>query len=412
MPTAEILSQGDEVVTGQTPDTNASWLADRLGGLGFDVVRHTVVGDRRADIVALMLEIAARSDVCLGTGGLGPTEDDHTSAAAAEAFGHPLEFHEDAMEQIAAMFARFRRPMPDINRKQAYFPATSVRLDNDWGTAPGFAIKHGKCWFAFLPGVPREMRPMFDARVLPPLVEQFALRPGRLVTLRCVGIGESDMQMRAGNLEHPGLVWGTRTMLPENHLKLRFTADVPEAEIRAFVDEVVGRIGPAVFAVEGLDADAGGTLAAVVGRRLVALGNTLAVAESCTGGRVAAMCTAVPGSSRWFTEGVVAYANLAKSRHLGVPGALLAEHGAVSEPVARAMAEGLLASSGADYTLSVTGIAGPGGGTEDKPVGTVHVAVCGPEGTSHRLLRLGGDRGRIQDLAAASALDLLRRTLP
>ncbi len=412
MPTAEILSQGDEVVTGQTPDTNASWLADRLGSLGFDVVRHTVVGDRREDIIALMLEIAARSDVCIGTGGLGPTDDDHTSSAAGEAFGHPLEFHEDTMQQIAAMFARFHRPMADINRKQAYLPATSTRLDNDWGTAPGFAIQHQRCWFAFLPGVPREMKAMFDARVLPHLVEQFALRPGRLVTLRCVGIGESDMQMRAGQLEHPGLVWGTRTMLPENHLKLRFTADVPESEIRAFVDEIVGRIGPAVFAVEGLDADSGGTLAAVIGRRLVALGQTLAVAESCTGGRVAAMCTAVPGASQWFTEGVVAYANIAKSRLLDVSEALLAEHGAVSEPVARAMAEGLRANSGADYTLSVTGIAGPGGGTDAKPVGTVHIAVASPSGTSHRLLRLGGDRGRIQDLAAASALDLVRRTIP
>lgn len=410
MPTVEILSQGDEVVTGQIADTNAAFLAERLTDAGYDVVRHQAVGDRLDDLVRILREIAPRTDVCLGTGGLGPTDDDYTARAVAAAFDRPLEFDDVAMGQIEAMYARFGRAMPEINRRQAWLPRGCVRLDNAWGTAPGFAVEAERCWFAFMPGVPREMRPMYAERVLPLLERRFSHAKGRLVTIKTVGIGESDMQVCAGTVDHPGVVMGTRTILPENHLKLRFASNVADSDVRAIVTEVAGRIGSAVFGIDGLDGPCG-NLAEVVGRQLVARGETLSVAESCTGGRVAAMCTAIPGASRWFVEGVVAYANAAKVRHLGVSDAAIAEHGAVSEVVARSMAEGLRKIASTTWSIATTGIAGPDGGVPDKPVGTVHLAVSGPVGTTHRLVRLGGDRSRIQDLAAASAIDLLRRQL-
>lgn len=410
MPTAEILSQGDEVVTGQIADTNAAWLSERLTDLGFVVVRHTAVGDRRGDIVAALREVGARADVCVGTGGLGPTDDDLTAAAVAEVLGCELVFDEEAMRQIEAMYARYQRVVPELNRKQAWLPAAAAPLYNAWGTAPGFAATIGRAWCSFLPGVPGEMRAMFDALVAPELRRRFDLRPGRLVTIRTTGIGESDLQERVGRIERPGVVFGTRTALPENHAKLRFDASVSDDEARALIDELVARIGTPVFAVEGLG-DAGGSLVEVVARLLAARGETLAVAESCTGGLVGAQCTSVPGSSGWFLEGVVAYANAAKVRLLGVDPAALEQHGAVSAEVCRQMAIGARDRSGATYALAITGVAGPGGGTPDKPVGTVHVGLATPNEFHHRRLKLGGDRQRIRMLAAGGALDLLRRKL-
>lgn len=413
MPDAEILSQGDEVATGQIADTNAAWLAERLTDLGFVVRRHTVVGDRPEDIQRALLEIATRAEVCIGTGGLGPTDDDHTARAVAAAFARPLEFDDEAMRQIESMYARFRRPMPEINRRQAWLPGGADRLDNAWGTAPGFAVHHDRCAFFFLPGVPREMKPMFEERVTPRLVSSFTLRPGRLVTLRTTGIGESEMQARVGALDASGVVVGTRTVLPENHLKLRFDADVADARVEQIVDDVAQRIGSPVFAIEGLPPrHLGGSLVEVIARQLLAQGATLATAESCTGGRIAAECTSIAGSSAWFLEGMVAYANAAKFRALGVSAADLESHGAVSEIVARQMAEGIRRVSGSTYGLATTGIAGPSGGTPEKPVGTVHLALSTPQGTEHRLCHFGGDRPRIQALATGAALDLLRRALP
>jgi nicotinamide-nucleotide amidase len=261
------------------------------------------------------------------------------------------------------------------------------------------------------------MRAMFEARVLPELAARFPLRPGRLVTLRTIGVGESDLQQAMGDWSATGVVVGYRTKLPENHLKLRFSPDLDEPAVRRHVGAALERIGRWVFTVEGLaDVEGydcgGGDPAGVVGRRLVALGQSLAVAESCTGGRLAAACTAVPGASAWFHEGVVTYADAAKVRLLGVSEADLAAHGAVSEPVARQMAEGVRLRAGTTWGVGITGIAGPSGGTPDKPVGTVHVALSSPDGTRHRALRFPGDRERVQSLTVAAALELLRRSLP
>lgn len=425
-PTAEILSQGDEVVTGQIADTNAAWLSERLTELGFVVLRHTTVGDRRDDLVAVLREIGARADACVCTGGLGPTDDDLTAEAVAHAFDRPLALDEVALGQIEERFRSFGRAMAPVNRKQALLPAGADRLDNLWGTAPGFAFRGGRCEFACLPGVPREMKELWAHGVLPRLRARFALAPGRRVTLRTIGVGESDLQQALLGWERPGVTVGYRTTLPENHVKLWFDAAVfppggGDAALLGAVAEVHERIGRWTFTVEGAPPDAGpalqvdtggGPFAAVVGRALLAAGGTLAIAESCTGGRLSAACTAVPGASEWLLEGLVTYANAAKVRLLGVPEVLLAEHGAVSAPVARAMAEGVRTRSGATWGLAVTGIAGPGGGTPDKPVGTVHFALSGPDGaTAHRQVRLPGDRDRVQSLAVATALELLRRAL-
>lgn len=410
MPTAEILSQGDEVVTGQVADTNAAWLSERLTALGFDVLRHTAVRDRTDEITAAVSAAVEHADLVIGTGGLGPTDDDLTVQAVADAFGVQVTFDEQAMAQIESLYARYGREMPEVNRKQAWLPHGCTRLDNHWGTAPGFAMDTERGLAAFVPGVPREMKALFDARILPLLAARFQVQPGRLVTLRTTGIGESNLQERIGPFDHAGVVLSYRTRLPENHVKLRFAPGTSDERVQQVARDVAAQIGSPVFCIEGLDAIAG-DLHQVVIQQLLADGETVATAESCTGGQVAAALTAVSGSSAAFLEGFVTYSNQAKSARLGVDPALLEAHGAVSEPVARAMAEGVRARAGSTYGLSTTGIAGPTGGTADKPVGTVHIALATPERTVHRKLRLGGDRSRIQALSAAAVLDLLRRGL-
>lgn len=418
VPVAAILSQGDEVVTGQVADTNAAWLAETLTDLGFLVVRHTSVGDRLQDLVDVFREAAASADVVLCTGGLGPTEDDLTAEAVAAAFDRPLALDEDALQDLLAKYARFGRVMPEVNRKQVFLPEGCTRIDNDWGTAPGFAIDTDRAWMAFMPGVPREMRRITKHRIVPALLERFEVQPARLVTVRTTGVGESNLQERLDGLELPeGVVLSFRTKLPENHVKLRFPPTLPLPIRQSVVRDVAARIGSPLFTVEGaqdldLPVDThGGGLPDLLGRSLIAQSATLTTAESCTGGRVASACTSIAGSSAWFLEGAVTYSNAAKTRQLGVAPALLEAHGAVSEPVARAMAAGIRERAGSTYGLSTTGIAGPGGATPDKPVGTVHIALAGPEGTEHRELHLSGDRNRIQTLAASAALDLLRRHL-
>ena len=421
MPIAEILSQGDEVVTGQVADTNAAWLAEKLSDMGFRVSCHTAVGDCLDDLVPALRQAAQRCDVAVSTGGLGPTEDDLTAQAVARAFSTPLELHGVALKHIEAIYANFGRIMPEINRKQALLPTGATYLENLWGTAPGFAVQTQRAWMAFLPGVPREMRKMYFARVEPLLRASFQMEPRRLITLRTTGIGESNLQERLGDIRYPNVAVSYRTKLPENHVKLIFEGGARESFVHQVVAEVSQRIRTALFSIEGLEPDytkggvavdfGGGSLMEVVARALTDRGETMATAESCTGGRVAAMCTAIPGSSAWFHEGAVTYTNEAKVRLLGVQPGTLARVGAVSEEVAKEMALGLRQRANTTYGLATTGVAGPGGGTAQKPVGTVHIALAAPDGVYHRLLRMAGDRHRVQMLAAAAVVDLLRRHL-
>lgn len=398
----DVVSQGEELVSGATVDTNAGWIARDMKDRGFEPGRFTVVGDVREHIRDALREAAGRAAVVICTGGLGPTTDDLTAEAAAEAFGTTLALDEEALGQVEARYRSRNRVMPPANRKQAILPVGSGLLENRWGTAPGFRMEHGGSVLYFLPGVPSEMKAMYAHHVAPELEARFSLPPRRTVILRCVGLPESEAQGRMDGFERPGVIVGYRAHLPEIHVKLHLD---PEVDAAPLIAEARQRLGRAVFTVDG------GPLAQVVGERLAARGETLVAAESCTGGRVASMVTAIPGSSAWFLGGAVVYANDEKVRQCGVAPASLEAHGAVSEPVAREMAEGIRARSGATWAIAVTGVAGPGGGTTEKPVGTVHVAVAGPEGTRHRLLHLPFDRERVQSMSAALALDQLRRLL-
>ncbi len=410
MPIAEILSQGDEVVTGQTVDTNAAWLSEKLVALGFTVARHTAVPDDLGEIVDLVRQSSGRADLVVCTGGLGPTADDLTSEAVAAALHRPLQLHQPAIDWVQRVFQQLGRPMPQVNEKQGLFPQGCLHLPSQAGTAWGFAVQQPRALMVFLPGPPREVKHLWAEQVLPLLGQRFDLVSGRRVTLHCMGIGESTIQQRLQGLELHGITVAYRTMLPINQVKLLPGPQVTDAQLQQAADQASEAIGASVFAVQHLG-QPDPSLAGVVGQLLLHQGATLATAESCTGGRVASMCTAVPGSSAWFTEGAVTYSNAAKQRVAGVTEAALVAHGAVSEVVARDLAQGIRRAAGTTWGLATTGIAGPTGGTPDKPVGTVHIAVAGPHSVHHRLLRLRGERERIQTFAAAGVLDLLRRTL-
>ncbi|MBF0280616.1 MAG: CinA family nicotinamide mononucleotide deamidase-related protein [SAR324 cluster bacterium] len=406
-PTAEILSQGDEVVTGQTVDTNANWIAERLTGLGFTILRHTAVGDRLADIRSLIRDAAARASVCICTGGLGPTEDDLTAQAVSEAFDRPLELDTKSLDRIEGFYKRMNRPMPDVNRKQAYLPQGSIRLDNDWGTAPGFVIEQGESFLAFLPGVPREMKQMIPHRVEPLLFDRFSLEPGRLVTLRTVGIGESALQEKIGSFKHPSVVLSYRTMHPENQVKLRFPGNFPEEEIEKMVQEVVEKIGSSIFSIEGLEAP-GGSLVEVLARELQARNERISIAEISTGGHLTATCSAIDSWSNWLNEAVLLNADASLSS-IGIEERSVAGHGPISAPVAAAMAETIRTKSNATYGLATTAMESLENTEGERAVGVVYVALACEKRTYTRKLRVFGDQGRIRRMGAAETLDLLRR---
>lgn len=289
-PTLEIFSQGEEIITGQTVDTNAAWLSEQATQLGFTVTRHTAVGDKLDDLVALLKEISIRADCCLCTGGLGPTCDDLTADAVAAAFGKPLRFDETAYGQIQNFFSVRNRPMPDTNRKQAMLPESSVTLDNDWGTAPGFALRAGRCWFAFMPGVPTEMRHMFRERVKPLLDERFILNPSRLITIKTVGLGESNIQQMIDGVVVPDQVrMGFRAGIDEVQTKLLFPSDYPEQEMAALTRQIAERLGNFVFGIDGLLQQTG-NLASVVDKLMRDADKSLAVVETASQGLFAAKC--------------------------------------------------------------------------------------------------------------------------
>ncbi|MFZ5480992.1 MAG: CinA family nicotinamide mononucleotide deamidase-related protein [Myxococcota bacterium] len=398
----DVVSQGEELVSGATTDTNAAKICQALGAAGLVCGRVTVVGDERDAIRDVLAEAAARSKVVVCTGGLGPTTDDLTAEACGTAFGRALYEDADALRQIETRYAARKRPMPVSNRKQARMPEGAEVLENHLGTAPGFLVEHGGTLLFFLPGVPFEMEAMLAEHVVPRVRARFQLPPRRTVILRCFGVAESVAGEKMAGFERPGVVVGYRASMPEVQVKLHLD---PHVDAAPLVAEALARLGDVVFGVDS------GPLAAVVGESLLARQETVAVAESCTGGRVAAAITAVPGASGWFHGGALVYSNDEKVRQCGVRRETLVEHGAVSEPVARQLAEGVRAHVGTTWGIGVTGIAGPTGGTPEKPVGTVHLAVAGPGGTIHRRLRFPYDRDRVLTFSAAAALDLLRRAV-
>ena len=410
MLTAEIIAIGSELLTPERTDTNSLWLTEKLNGIGIEVKLKTVVGDDDARLEESIKDALRRSRIVITTGGLGPTEDDITRKIAARALARRLLLDERVLSDIREKFARWGRQMPEINSRQAMVIDGAEVLDNPNGSAPGMYLEHEGRAVVLLPGPPREMRPMFESQVL----QRLAAKAGDVRVVRRVmrvsGLGESAVDERIAPVYTQYKNPQTTILFNKSEIEIHLTAQgKTEQEAELLLDGLAGqieeRLGEAVFAFRGE------RMEEVVGLRLAVTGFTLAVAESCTGGLVAQRVTEVPGSSVYFKEGVVAYSNEAKVRLLGVPSDLIAEYGAVSAPVAEAMAEGVRVRADTDFGISVTGIAGPGGGTEDKPVGLVYIALSDDAHTEHRKLLLPGDRTLIRWRASQAALDLLRRRL-
>lgn len=404
--TAAVLSIGTELTRGELVNTNASWLAEQLTLLGFEVCEVVTIDDHVGRIVETLTRLAERHRVIVATGGLGPTTDDLTTEAAARAMGVELQRHEPSLDAIRRRFVALGREMSPSNAKQADFPEGATVLPNPVGTAPGFAITLGPSRALFLPGVPSEMSRLFDDHVRP-AIAPLAERTTCQIRLRSFGLTESKVGEKLAGLEdeEPTLTIGYRASFPEIEVKVLARAPTqPEAEAIATrcAAKVRERLGGVVYG-EGDD-----TFPAYVGRTLRDRGLTLAIAESCTGGMIGEMITRVPGSSEYLLLDAVTYSNAAKQDVLGVDLELLRHHGAVSPEVAGAMAEGALRRGDAHLAVAVTGIAGPGGGTDAKPIGTVFFALAqqGAE-TVLTTRKLFGDRERIRMLASYVALQLV-----
>lgn len=410
---AEIVATGDEIRTGSLVDSNSAYIAEQLEQEGIEVTRHHAVGDDLPMLVGLLHEIAGRAEVAVVTGGLGPTEDDLTTAAAARALGVDLALDEQALEEVRAYFEQRGRIMPPSNWKQALLPRGVERLSNPIGTAPGFCMLMGGCAFFFLPGVPHEMRRMLQEQVLTRLRamrgETRAFRLTRVIST--FGLPESKVgeRMAAIHSPFPSIKLGLRAKFPEIQVKL-YLNTTDETEGRRLLEKatewVSEQLGIHVFSYEER------TLAEEVGMLLKQYGLTLALAESCTGGLISKWLTNTPGSSDYFLFGAVTYSNESKMRVLGVSPETLDHYGAVHEETVREMAQGARRVAGATYGLAVSGIAGPRGGTEEKPVGTLCMGLDSPQGTRSRTVTLSfGQRVMNRKLFAMAALDLLRRAL-
>ncbi|HEX8891600.1 MAG TPA: competence/damage-inducible protein A [Pyrinomonadaceae bacterium] len=410
MLTAEIIAIGSELLTPDRTDTNSLWLTEKLNSIGIEVKLKTVVGDDDARLEETIKDALRRSRVVIATGGLGPTEDDITRKIAARAMNRRLLLNEKVLEDIRARFLRMGRQMPEINSRQAMVIEGAEVLDNPNGSAPGMYLEHDGRNVALLPGPPREMQPMFETHVLPKLAAKAGdVRVVRRI-LRVAGLGESAVDEKIAPVYTQYKNPQTTILFNRSEIEIHLTAQAKtETEAELLLDGLAGqieeRLGHSIFAFRGE------TMEEVVGLRLAVGGFTLAVAESCTGGLISQRLTEVPGSSVYFMEGVVTYSNDAKIRSLGVDAELIEKHGAVSAEVAEAMAEGVRHRADTDFGIAVTGIAGPGGGTEEKPIGLVFIALSDDAHTEHRKLMIPGDRHLIRWRSSQAALDLLRRRL-
>lgn len=407
MKNASIVSIGNELLAGQTVDTNAGHLSAELLSIGVPVVSFYSVGDEIERIVRALELASADADVVIVTGGLGPTDDDLTRQAFAEFLGVELELQSELLENMREYFARRNYQMAAKNEIQAYLPAGTKALANNRGTAPGiWAESDGKLFFA-MPGVPSEMKQMFAESVLPEL-RQFAGDQAVVVRkLRCFGAGESTIAQQLGTIMQRGRNPLINCTVDSSIITLHIVATAQNAETAermALKDEESLRntLGEVVYG------SAEQTLGQVVGEKLARQGKTVAVAESCTGGLLAKLLTDTPGASEYFTHGWVTYSNRAKSDELGVPAELIEEHGAVSEQVAEAMARGARKRAGTDFAIGITGIAGPGGGSEQKPSGLVYVSVDSEQGCETKRCLFTHNRRVVRLRAAQTALNMLR----
>ena len=408
---AEIVTIGTEMLLGDLVDTNTAWLSHQLAGLGVGIYRHTTVGDNTDRIVGALRDAAYRADFVVTTGGLGPTSDDLTHGCLGLLTGRPMVEYPEARAHVDEKFAKFGRKPTPSNYKQVLFPEETELIPNPLGTAMGALVEWEGTLFATLPGVPSEMKGMFEGTIAPLIRSR---SDGSIVskTLHFAGIGESALAERVQDF----LDAADPTVAPlagQGRVRLRITTRAATEEeahrkISPVEREILDRLGDYFYGEDGE------TLESSVGRLLRDRGATLALAESCTGGLISKRLTDIAGSSEYFGEGFVTYSNESKERLLGVPKEMLVEHGAVSEPVARAMAEGARRISGADYGLSVTGVAGPDGGTPEKPVGLVIVGLSDRDGARAERLDLTAwarSRNSIRERSANRALDLLRLRL-
>lgn len=412
----EIISTGEELLTGAVVDTNAAYIAGMCEEQGYKIIRHSTTGDDYQALVELFIESGQRSDVTIVTGGLGPTSDDRGAEAAAKAAGCLLKHNEAARRSVAGYFAKRGRTMSDPDIKQALLPETADCIENEFGTAPGFTLTIGKSRFYFLPGVPYEMKGMFTDRILSD-IDALAGGDNREIikkSLFLFGLPEAVVgeKLKAIETKFPDIMIGFRAEFPVIEIKLRYETDragsIENAELmfNRAVSWVEKQVGEYVFS------DSTGRMEFVLGELLSKNTKTLSVAESCTGGLIGHKLTGVPGSSDYFLTSCVTYANKAKIDILGVKQETLETYGAVSKETVEEMAEGVRKLSGSDYALATSGIAGPGGGSPEKPVGTVFIGLAGDKGTSSVEFRSPfNDRDKNKIVFCIKTMDLLRRMI-
>ena len=406
-----IVSIGDELLIGQTINTNAGWMGAELNRIGVEVIEVLTISDQGPAINEAMTYASSKSEIVLITGGLGPTKDDITKKVFADYFNVPLVENKEALENVEGFFARYNRPMLPVNKLQALVPKGCDMLLNKAGTAPGMWMEDDNSVFVSMPGVPSEMKYLMEKEVLPKLKSCFDLPSIVHKTIMTQGVGESYIADEIEDIEdnlpnHIKLAY-----LPSPGLvKLRLSgrgkdAKLIEEEIEALFDKIEARIKDAVFAREER------SLQAVIGVKLGSKGLTISTAESCTSGALAARITTVSGSSKYFVGSVVAYSNEVKHQQLGVPVATLEEFGSVSEATVRKMAKGAQKLFKTDYAIATSGIAGPDGGTDEKPVGTVWIAVAGPEGVLAERFQMGKGRSRVVEKTILTSLSLLLKLI-
>ncbi len=408
---AEIIAIGTELILGQSVDTNSSWIACEMALMGVDVYAFQAVGDNERRVEAAIKAACERSQLVVTTGGLGPTVDDVTRKAAAKAAQKQLVFHEEIAKKIEERFSRFQpgRTFPKVNVNQAFFPQGASIIPNPNGTAPGFIVKLGKTQVVCLPGVPQEMKSMFEASVKP--VIKSLIPSGPIIksrVYRTTGLSESLLNEKIVDLFEKSTNPTVGVLAHPEGVDIRLTAKAgTEQEADALIDALgktfTSRLPNNLY---GWDKD---SLESIVGQMLTTRNLSLAIAESCTGGLIAHRITLVPGSSNYFKAGFVVYSNEAKTEVLSVEGTLIRQKGAVSLDVAKALAEGARKKGKADIGLSTTGIAGPSGGTQDKPVGLVFVGIADDQASQAFEFRFPGNRETIKKRASQAALEILRR---
>jgi nicotinamide-nucleotide amidase len=405
---AEIIAVGSELLTPDRVDTNSLYLTEKLNTLGIEVCIKSVVGDDRVRLAKVFRDALERSQLIILTGGLGPTEDDVNREVVAEVLGCPLREVPEIRQGLEKRFARLGRAMSENNLRQALVPEGAEWLENKNGTAPGLWLDHDGIVIVMLPGPPHELESMFESACLPRLAHLAGGERIRTRVIKVVGLPESDVDRRIAPIytqySNPVTTILATPGSIEIHLRARAVSDT-EAEtlLGGLSDKIELALGDHVFSTRGEP------LEEVVGKYLMMKQKTVAVAESCTGGLLSERLTRTPGSSNFFLGGAVCYSNEMKTRLAGVPEALLLEHGAVSKPVAQSLAEGIRKRAGASIGVSITGVAGPSGGTPEKPVGLVWIALADERGTEVREFRFPGNRERIRLWATQAALEMIRR---